>query len=580
MFKKPKAVFSDAGVQRLQELEGVMNALDVSQAIIEFEPDGTVVAANSNFLATMGYSIEELIGAHHSIFIAEDEQNSRKYLDFWDRLRSGEYVSSQCRRITRDKQEVWLQANYCPVINPHGEVIKIIKFAIDITEKRLHQADVEGQLNAISRAQATIEFDMKGMVMDANQNFLDSVDYTLEEIKGRHHSFLVHPDESKSEAYANFWKTMQRGEYIAERCRRIGKNGKIVWLQATYNPILDPNGKPIKIVKYATDITAEKQAEEDLEALIKETNVVMGSMAEGDLTKTMQGKYKPELMVLAKSVNRTIEQLGNILSKVRSNAQTLHSSSTHLSNLYESTRSAAHKTADQTQEVAVAAKQISANVDDVVTALDEMVNSVNQVSTNSTEAANVAETAVTLADGAKLNVNKLAESSSDIGAVIKVINSIADQTNLLALNATIEAARAGEAGKGFAVVANEVKELAKETARATEEVSNKISAIQNDSLVAVKAINDISSTIEGISETQSSIAKTVQSQGSVSGAISKSVHAVSQGSSGIEVTIARAATVASENQTRADNSKATTSEMSDLAEELSTLVGQFKLTIA
>lgn len=578
MFGKQKERESDINSERQNELEGVMSALNESQAIIEFSPDGTILKANSIFLSTMGYSMDEIQGKHHRLFVSPEEQKSLKYKSFWEKLRTGNSYSDQCCRMAKGGKELWLQASYCPVCDSKtGDVVKVIKYATDITKRRAREADFEGQLAAICRAQAVIEFDMQGNIITANKNFLDTVGYTLSEVVAKHHSIFVHPDDVSHPDYQAFWQSLRSGEFVATRCRRMTKQGKEIWLQATYNPILDPNGTPVKVVKFAMDVSAQKRTEADLQDLVGEATEVMAALADGDLTRTMKGSYRGELMVLANSINQTVEQLSNIIGNVNANVQTIQGASTQLSTMYASSKDAAHKAVDQTLHVAAAAKQISSNVAHVVSALGEMTTSVDQVSSNSSEAASVAEKAVSLANSAKINVNQLAESSNDIGAVIKVINSIADQTNLLALNATIEAARAGDAGKGFAVVANEVKELAKETARATEEVSLKISAIQNDSQVAVKAINDIGSTIESISQTQTSIATNVESQSSVSSQINKAVHDVSDGSNGIQRTISDAAIAANENQTRTENSHATTAELSHMAEELTQLVGRFKL---
>ena len=575
MFGKQKQPHDSSATNRLRELEDIIKALNISQAVMEFSPDGTVLCANDNFYALMGYQSSEVLGNNHSMFMPAEEYDSAEYREFWNTLRSGQFVSMQCRRIDRRKHHVWLQANYCPLTDEHGKVTKIIKFATDITKQRLKEADFTGQLAAIDRAQATIEFDINGFIESANPNFLSVMGYELEDLKGQHHSILVAADDAAQETYTLFWEKMRQGEFVADRVQRITKSGESIWLQATYNPILDPTGRPTKVVKYAIDITSQKQSEEHLETLIKETMSVMSSLAEGDLTQSMQGTYRPDLMVLADAINSTTKQLRSYMARVADTSKALHESASHLNGDYAQTRSAAHQTAEQTQEVAAAAQLISSNVHDAVDALQGMIKSVDQVSSNAAEAASVAEKAVVMAESAKLNVNQLAESSSDIGAVIKVINTIADQTNLLALNATIEAARAGEAGKGFAVVANEVKELAKETARATEEVSSKISTIQNDSQVAVKAINDIGSTIGSISETQSAIALSVKEQSLASTNINRSVHEVSNGSSAIEITISEAARVAAENQARADSSQATTDNLNMLANDLSNLVGQF-----
>lgn len=440
--------------------------------------------------------------------------------------------------------------------------------------------ELERIFAALNDSQAIIEFEPDGRIITANTNFLGTVGYTLAEIQGKHHRMFVPSDIAQSADYQAFWNTLGHGDFITLQCRRKTREQREIWLQASYCPITDNHGTVIKIVKVASDITAERKAQDDLQALITEAGSVMSAVATGDLTHRMSGHYKPDLAVLADSINHTIEQLSNTLFTISQNAQTLRTSSDQMGELFTHSRQAANDTAEQTLQVADATRQISTSVDNVVDAMAEMSTSVQEIATNSSEAATVAEKAVELAGNARVNVKQLAESSKDISAVIKVINSIADQTNLLALNATIEAARAGDAGKGFAVVANEVKELAKETAKATDAVRAKISTIQNESQVAVKAINDIGSTIENISSTQSSIADTVQSQSAVSNVISQSVKEVSFGSTDIGRSISHAADVARTNQTRMDDSQVIVAELSELAMTLNLTVSQFKLKAA
>jgi methyl-accepting chemotaxis protein len=234
-----------------------INAVDRAQAMIEFRLDGTVITANTNFLKTMGYPLAEIQGQHHSIFVEQAERDSAAYRDFWNALNRGEYRAAEYKRIGKGGKEVWILATYNPLLDEAGKPFGVVKFATDVTAQKLKNADLSGQMDAIGKSQAVIEFNMDGTIITANDNFLDAVGYTLQEIKGKHHSMFVEPTERENAAYREFWVSLNRGEYQAAEYKRIGKGGKEVYIQASYNPILDMNKKPFKVVKYATDTTRQ-----------------------------------------------------------------------------------------------------------------------------------------------------------------------------------------------------------------------------------------------------------------------------------------------------------------------------------
>ena len=237
---------------------GRLAALDRSQAIIEFKPDGRIVTANAAFLAAMGYTLAEIRGRHHSMFVDEAERNSQAYRQFWAALRAGDFQSAEFRRIAKGGREIWLQATYNPIRGPLGGTARIVKFASDITAEKRRSAEHAGQVAAISRSAAVIEFALDGTILHANQNFLDTMGYALDEIIGKHHSMFVEPRMRQSAEYTEFWRELAAGVFRSAEFKRIAKGGRAVWLQATYNPILDAAGKPFKIIKFATDITRQK----------------------------------------------------------------------------------------------------------------------------------------------------------------------------------------------------------------------------------------------------------------------------------------------------------------------------------
>ncbi|WP_281167134.1 methyl-accepting chemotaxis protein [Algicola sagamiensis] len=275
---------SDVTDQKMQRanFQGQLDAISKAQAVIEFNMDGTIITANDNFLNAMGYSLVEIQGHHHRMFVEESYGKSPEYQAFWDKLNRGEYMTNEFQRYGKGNKEIWIQASYNPIFDMNGKPFKVVKYATDITAQKLENANTSGQINAISKAQAVIEFNMDGTIITANENFLNAMGYTLEEIQGQHHRMFVDSKYGKSQEYKAFWDKLGRGEYEANEYQRFGKGGKEIWIQASYNPIFDLNGKPYKVVKYASDITAQKMRNADvagqLEAIGKAQAVIEFNM--------------------------------------------------------------------------------------------------------------------------------------------------------------------------------------------------------------------------------------------------------------------------------------------------------------
>ncbi|HEY5761466.1 MAG TPA: methyl-accepting chemotaxis protein [Steroidobacter sp.] len=303
--------------RELSEMQGRLAALDKVQATIEFKLDGTILHANDNFLRTLGYRLEEVQGRHHSMFAEPAYANSLEYRQFWDKLNRGEFDQGQYKRLGKGGKEVWIQASYNPILDVNGKPYKVIKFATDITAAKERAADFEGQLAAISKAQAVIEFSLDGRIQHANSNFLSTLGYSLEEIKGQHHSMFVDPALRGSVEYRLFWEKLGRGEYDSGQYKRIGKGGKEIWIQAAYNPIMDVNGKPVKVVKYATDITAEINANRMLREAVEQAQLVTTAARDGDLSQRipLEGKSGP-IASLCAGVNSLMETTSVIFSDV------------------------------------------------------------------------------------------------------------------------------------------------------------------------------------------------------------------------------------------------------------------------
>ena len=323
---------TDITAQKIHSMEdaGRIAAISRAQAVIEFNMDGTIVTANENFLATVEYSLSEIQGKHHRMFVVPSERDSVAYREFWARLNRGEFDAGDYKRIGKGGKEIWILATYNPILNEGGMPFKVVKFATDVTEQKLKAADNNGQIDAIKKSQAVIEFNMDGSIRDANKNFLDALGYDLSEIQGKHHSMFVEQDERNAPAYQKFWDNLNRGQYQTGEYKRVAKHGRDIWIQAYYNPILDLNGKPFKVVKYATDITgqtmARKKAEnargliesvaagsEEMSASIREISETMSKSRE---TATMASDQVAAADQQAKRLNTAAQAMGGIVELI------------------------------------------------------------------------------------------------------------------------------------------------------------------------------------------------------------------------------------------------------------------------
>lgn len=495
---------SDAAQRRALE-RGTLSAVDRSIAVIEFDPTGTVLTANDNFLACIGYTLAEIVGRKHVMFLTEAESQSAAYGDFWKTLAAGGFVSGAFRRIGKSKREIWLQASYNPIFDEAGHVIKVVKFAFDITEQRALALDSAGQLAALGKSQAVIEFDMAGRILTANDGFLDLMGYSLAEVRGRHHSLFVAPEEVADPSYTKFWADLNAGQFKSAEFARKKKSGDVVWLQATYNPILNIDGKPFKVVKFATDVSARKYA---VQALQKG----MERLAEGDLTVALSEPFGAEYELLRLDFNKTLKILSQTISDVVSAIKALNSNAGDIS---KSSQDLARRTEGQAARL----EEIAAALAEMTATVRSSADSASQAHRATSDAIGQADTSCVIMNDASLAMEEIKSSSDEISKILRVIDDIAFQTNLLALNAGVEAARAGDAGRGFAVVASEVRALSIRSGEAAGEIRSligksvghvkkggdlvgKTGAALTEISVAVKKVGELVASIAGLSSEQ------------------------------------------------------------------------------
>jgi methyl-accepting chemotaxis protein len=436
--------WSDATL-RLQNLEfaAKVTAISRAQAVIEFEMDGTILTANDNFLNALGYSLAEIQGQKHSMFVEPAMRDSAAYREFWASLNRGEFQAAEYKRIGKGGREVWILATYNPILDGNGKPFKVAKFATDVTQQKLKTADLAGQIAAIGKSQAVIEFDMSGHVLTANDNFLHALSYSLGEIQGKHHSLFVQPSERDSAAYREFWASLNRGEYQAAEYKRIGKGGREVWIQASYNPILDLNGKPFKVVKYATvttdQVIARMKSErvrgmmesvaagaEELNASVREISEAM--MKSKDTALSAVGKVEvadgqaQRLNLAAQAMSGIVELIGNITGQINLLALNATIESARAGEagrgfavVASEVKNLANQAKQATDKIAAEIGSLNGISGDVVAALNAIKQEIQNVSEYVTATAAAVEEQSTVTNEMSSSMQRAAEEAASIG---------------------------------------------------------------------------------------------------------------------------------------------------------------------
>ncbi len=654
-----------SNTQQKDASDHLFSAISRSMAVIEFELDGTVREANENFCLAMGYEKDEVVGKHHRVFVEPSYAKSPAYKEFWAKLRSGQFASGEFKRLRGNGEPIYLQATYNPVFDENGKVYKVVKFAQDVTPQVEERERLAGEttravgvFDAISRSMAVIEFDLDGNVREVNDNFCAAMGYDKSEIIGKHHRLFVEPAYASSPAYKEFWAKLRSGQFVGGEFKRLKAGGEVIWLQATYNPVFDANGKPHKVVKFAQDVTQqveerERLARETTKAvetglrirtaldgsttnilvtdadlnivyanntflkLLKEheaafqrelpqfrvgdligTNIdrfhrnpghqrqllanlhghhrskltlggrtfeliaasardesgkavgfsiewldktdelkaqsevqrVLSGAVEGDLTQRIPAQeYQGFLRVLGDGMNSLLDSVSDSFRQVKVAVEQIGQASVQL-------RSTSHLMSSSSVQLNRAASESSSalgRASEMVKANAENAAMANQLVSQTSTAAQDGQSRMTEMSEAMEQINA---SSQQIARIIKVIDEIAFQTNLLALNAAVEAARAGRHGKGFAVVAQEVRNLAersakaaKETAQLIEDSSAKVGQGVRIATVTGEALKDIVQNVTKVVDLAGEIATASGEQAKALRGISESMGQVTEG---------------------------------------------------
>jgi len=555
------------GTGRYTDVLGQVEAISRQLPVIEFDLQGNVLTANENFRNASGYSLAELRTMHHRSFVDAADRDTPAYRAFWDRLRAGQTQTAQYKRLGKDGKPIWVQATYFPILDRWRRPFKVVKHTVNVTEQMLKLSDGLGQLAAISKAQAVAEFELDGTFRSANTNFLSLTGYGLEELRGQHHRVFVDAGEREGPWYRSLWSRLARGEYDAGQYKAVAKGGREVWIQTSFNPILDVEGKPFKVVQYATDVTAQVCCSEQLREAVRETQAVVTAAVDGDLTKRIATDGKSgELLTLTQGVNTLIDMIMSVVQHIKQSSEEVLTRAEEIS-------SGNANLSQRTDEQASSLEQTAASMEEMSTAVHLTADNASEANTLAIAACAQAEKGGAVVGSAITAMRGINAASRKIADIIGVIDEIAFQTNLLALNAAVEAARASEMGRGFAVVASEVRSLAGRSAAAAKEIK----ALIQDSVVRV---GEGSRLVDESGGTLTEIVAAVKQATAIVARIADSSREQSQGIEQVNRAVTQMDEMTQQNAALVEQAAASSQSIVEQVQALNAMVARYRVSAA
>lgn len=569
-----KAIHITAVEAQSDDAAAILNAIEKSQAKIEFLLDGTITDVNENFLKTMGYSQAEVVGQKHKMFCEPSYAESDDYKKFWESLSAGEFVSGEFKRIGKNGREIWIIGSYNPVVDASGKVTKVIKIATDITASKV---ELKVLYDIINLTSIVSEANLKGDIMSVNEKFLEVSKYPKDELIGKGHNTTRHPDMPK-EVFKEMWATIGRGKIFRGIVKNRAKDGTPYYVDAVIAPILGDNGKPRKYIGVRYDITEaeiERQNMKGVIAAIDNSFAYIEFDPEGNILKfnnnfqntmgytlddlknkhhrllcdaTFAGsaeysQFWPDLksgknksgifkrmtkagkeVYLQAIYSPVFDEVGRVIKIVKIATDVTEQVNykkafeEEVVTVVEAFSSKSKEISSQSTTVASGAQSLGATTEEMNASVEELSASIDSIAQNAKSADQIAKATQTEADVGVQAIAKSIEameminkSSEEIGEIVKVISEIASQTNLLAFNAAIEAARAGEHGLGFSVVADEVRKLAERSSQATKDISKLINEsmkrVSQGGEISKEAASAFKKIVDGVSKTTQAISE-------------------------------------------------------------------------